>query len=264
MINLLQGDCLELLKLVPDKSVDMVLTDPPYGTTDCKWDSIIPLEPMWAQLKRVIKPSGAIVMTASQPFTTTLIASNMKMFKYCWVWDKKIPSGMGYARFQPMRQHEDVIVFCSGRTVYNPQVSFRDKPIKKGGNKFSQTSPIAACKSDSIFNKTYDTKQPTTILQFDKVRRGSVHPTQKPVALMEYLIKTYTNEGETVLDFTMGSGTTGVACANLNRKFIGIELDENYFNIAQQRINQTMINGIPKPNVSLLWENQTYYLGTDL
>ena len=236
--NLMQGDCLELMKEIPSGSVDMVLTDPPYGMTACKWDSIIPLEPMWEQLKRIIKPNGAIVMTASQPFTTTLIASNMKMFKYCWVWDKKIPSGMSYARFQPMRQHEDIAIFCNGKTIYNAQVTKRDKPIRKGGNKFSETAPIANCKTGSQFKKTYTTKQPTTIVTFDKVRRGGVHPTQKPVALMEYLIKTYTNEGETVLDFTMGSGTTGVAAKNLNRNFIGIELDEQYFKIAKERIEQ--------------------------
>ena len=233
-MNLMNGDCLERMKEIEDGSVDMVLCDPPYGTTACKWDSIIPLEPMWEQLKRVIKPNGAIVMTASQPFTTTLIASNMKMFKYCWVWDKKIPSGMSYARFQPMRQSEDVIIFCDGKTTYNAQMVLRDKPIKSGGTKHSDTAPIANKAKD--FKKTYTHKNPTNIIQFDKIRRGSVHPTQKPVALMEYLIKTYTNEGDTVLDFAMGSGTTGVACKNLNREFIGIEKDLEYFKIAGYRI----------------------------
>ncbi len=233
IIKLIQGDCLEKMKEIEDGSVDMILADPPYGTTACKWDSIIPLEPMWGQLKRVIKPNGAIVMTASQPFTTTLIASNMKMFKYCWVWDKKIPSGMSYARFQPMRQHEDVIVFCDAKTVYNRQMVKRDKPIKGGGMTKGEVSNNHKLKA---LNKTYTHKNPTTIITFDKIRKGSQHPTQKPVALMEYLIKTYTNEGETVLDFTMGSGTTGVAAKNLNRNFIGIELDENYFQIAKDRI----------------------------
>jgi site-specific DNA-methyltransferase (adenine-specific) len=188
---------------------------------------------MWEQLKRVIKPNGAIVMTASQPFTTVLIASNMKMFKYCWVWDKKIPSGMSYARFQPMRQHEDVLIFCHGKTTYNAQITQRDKPIKGGGMSKGETTNNANLKA---LKKTYSTKRPTTIISFDKIRRGSLHPTQKPVALMEYLIKTYTNEGETVLDFTMGSGTTGVACVNLDRDFIGIEMDEGYFEIAKKRI----------------------------
>ena len=237
-INLMLGDCLERMKEIESGSVDMILTDPPYGTTACKWDSIIPLEPMWEQLKRIIKPNGAIVMTASQPFTTTLISSNMKMFKYCWVWDKKIPSGMSYARFQPMRQSEDVIVFCDGKTTYNAQMVLRDKPIKSGGTKHSDTAPIANKAKD--FKKTYKHKNPTNIIQFDKIRRGSVHPTQKPVALMEYLIKTYTNEGETVLDFACGSGTTGCAAVNLDRKFIGIEFDEGYFNIAKERIQNAI------------------------
>ena len=190
---------------------------------------------MWEQLKRVVKPNGAIVMTASQPFTTTLISSNLPMFKYIWVWDKKIPSGMSYARYQPMRQHEDVVVFCDGKTTYNAQKTLRDKPIKGGGMSKGETTNNQNLKA---LKKTYTHKNPTTLISFDKVRRGSVHPTQKPVALMEYLIRTYTNEGETVLDFTMGSGTTGVACVNTGRDFIGIELDENYFNISVDRINK--------------------------
>lgn len=232
---LMKGDCLERMKEIPSGSVDMILTDPPYGTTACKWDSIIPLEPMWEQLKRIIKPNGAIVMTASQPFTTTLIASNMKMFKYCWVWDKKIPSGMSYARFRPMQQTEDICVFTSNgeKTMYNAQMVLRDKPIKGGGMSKGETTNNQNLKA---LKKTYTHKNPTTLIQFDKVRKGSLHPTQKPVALMEYLIKTYTNENETVLDFTMGSGTTGVACKNLNRKFIGIELDDHYFEIGKIRI----------------------------
>lgn len=234
----MKGDCLERMKEIPDGSVDMVLTDPPYGTTACKWDSIVLLEPMWEQLKRIIKPNGAIVMTASQPFTSVLVSSNLKGFKYCWQWDKKIPSGMSYARFRPMQQTEDICVFTGGgeKTIYNAQMVLRDNPIKSGGTKHSETAPIA--NKDKNFKRTYEYKNPTTLLQFTKIRKGSVHPTQKPVALMEYLIKTYTNEGETVLDFTMGSGTTGVACKNLNRKFIGIELDEEYFNIAEKRITE--------------------------
>jgi len=237
VINLMQGDCLERMKEIESGSVDMVLTDPPYGTTACKWDSIIPLEPMWEQLKRIIKPNGAIVMTASQPFTSVLTCSNLKGFKYCWQWDKKIPSGMSYARFRPMQQTEDICVFTGNgeKTVYNAQMVIRDKPIKGGGMSKGETTNNQNLKA---LKKTYTHKNPTTLIQFDKIRRGSVHPTQKPVALMEYLIKTYTNEGETVLDFTMGSGTTGVAAKNLNRDFIGIEMDENYFNIAKDRISQ--------------------------
>ena len=234
MLNLIQGDCLEVMKDIPDGSIDMVLTDPPYGTTDCKWDTVIPFEPMWEQLKRITKKNGAIVLTASQPFTSALIMSNVKMFKYCWVWDKKIPSGMGYARFQPMRRSEDVIVFCGGKSTYNAQMMLREKAIKGGGMSKGETTTNQSLKA---LKKTYTHKNPTNIIAFDKVRRGSIHPTQKPVALMEYLIKTYTNESETVLDFTMGSGTTGVAAKNLNRGFIGIELDKTYFNIARERIN---------------------------
>ena len=237
-LNLMLGDCLERMKEIPSGSVDLVLTDPPYGTTACKWDSVIPLEPMWDQLKRVIKPNGAIVLFCSEPFTSLLVCSNLKSFKYRMDWNKKIPSGMSYARFRPMQQTEDIAVFTSKGepTKYNPQKILRDKPIKSGGTKHSESAPIAI--KDVNFKKTYDYKNPVTLIEFDKVRRGSVHPTQKPVALMEYLIKTYTNENELVLDFTMGSGTTGVACVNTNRNFIGIEQDEDYFKIAQDRINE--------------------------
>jgi len=218
------------MKEIPDGSVDMVLTDPPYGTTACKWDSIIPLEPMWEQLKRVTKKNGAIVMTASQPFTTTLIASNMKMFKYCWVWHKRTSANVAAARFQPLKTHEDIVVFGG---VYRPQME-KGKMRRKGGLAKSGEA------NGGLPAKYYwsDEYYPTSVLDI-KTERG-YHPTQKPVALMEYLIKTYTNEGETVLDFTMGSGTAGVACANLGRDFIGIELDEGYFEIAKKRINETL------------------------
>ena len=234
--NLMLGDCLERMKEIPDGSVDMILADPPYGTTACKWDSVIPFDLMWIELKRVIKSNGAIVMMASQPFTSALCASNFAGFKYCAVWDKKIPAGMSYARFRPMQQHEDIVVFSKdgAKLNYIPQVSQRDVPIKGGGMSKGETT-----NNQKLYalKKEYTTKQPTTILQFAKVRRGALHPTQKPVALMEYLIKTYTQEGETVLDFVMGSGSTGVAAKNLNRKFIGIEKDETYFKIAQDRIS---------------------------
>ena len=235
-IDLHNGDCLEIMRDIPDGSVDLVLTDPPYGTTACKWDSVIPFEPMWEQLHRIIKPNGAMVLFGSEPFSSALRMSNIKNYKYDWIWDKKIAVGMSYARFQPMRQTENISVFCKSKTVYNPQMVKRDKPIKKGGNKYSPTSPIQACKKGREFQKTYEYKNPVNLLTFDRIRRGTVHPTQKPVALLEYLICTYTNEGETVLDNCMGSGTTGVACINTNRNFIGIELDETYFNIAQKRI----------------------------
>lgn len=236
-MKLILGDCLEKMKDIPDQSIDMVLTDPPYGTTACKWDSVIPLEPMWEHLKRVIKPNGAIVLFGSEPFSSALRMSNIKNYKYDWIWDKKIPSGMSYARYRPMQQTETISIFTKdgGKTTYNAQMVLRDKPIKSGGTKHSETAPIA--NKDKNFKRTYKYKNPITLIKFNKIRRGSVHPTQKPIALMEYLIKTYTNENELVLDFTMGSGTTGVACKNLNRKFIGIEKDKKYFEIAKERIN---------------------------
>jgi len=216
--------------------VDAIITDPPYGTTACKWDSVIPFEPMWDRLNNLIKPNGAIVLFGSEPFSSALRMSNIKNYKYDWVWDKKIPSGMSYARFQPMRRSELISVFCDGRTIYNPQMILRDKPIRGGGMSKGETTNNQKLKA---LKKTYTHKNPTNIIVFDKIRRGSVHPTQKPVALIEYLIKTYTNENETVLDFTMGSGTTGVACKKLNRNFIGIEQEEKYMKIAKERIKNT-------------------------
>jgi site-specific DNA-methyltransferase (adenine-specific) len=235
-IQLMQGDCLERMKEIPDGSVDMVLCDLPYGTTACKWDNVIPFEQLWQQYKRIIKPNKAICLFGSEPFSSALRMSNIKDFKYDWIWDKKIPSGMSYARFQPMRQTENISVFCNGKTVYNPQMVKRDKPIKKGGNKYSPSAPIQACKEGKDFKKTYEYKNQINIIVFDKIRKGSLHPTQKPVDLLEYLIRTYTNEGETVLDNCMGSGSTGVACVNTGRNFIGIELDPDYFAIAKGRI----------------------------
>ena len=243
---LMHGDCLERMKEIPSGSVDMILTDPPYGTTACKWDSIIPLEPMWEQLKRIIKPNGAIVMTASQPFTTTLIASNMKMFKYCWVWVKSKPNGWQHSKNKPMTASEDVCVFSHApmghrsilgdrRMNYNPQ-GVTDSCVKTITSvKHGRTMGARANQVGKEY--TSQTGFPSNVLNYGNVTGlSAIHPTQKPVALMEYLIKTYTNEGETVLDFTMGSGTTGVAAKNLNRKFIGIELDDGYFEIAKERI----------------------------
>ena len=238
--TLINDDCLNAMKFIPDNSISMILADPPYGTTACKWDSIIPLEPMWEQLKRITKPNGAIVMTAAQPFTTTLIASNMKMFKYCWVFGKSLPVGHGYAKYRPMSNHEDVVVFSNGggKTQYNPQKTPREKP-RTYTRKSASLSGASSMTSHDGATRTLEGKNPTTIQMFNtSIQRGKVHPTQKPVELMEYLIKTYTNEGETVLDFTMGSGTTGVATVNLGRSFIGIELDEEYFKIASNRIEE--------------------------
>ena len=237
-IRLMQGDCLEKMKEIPDGSVDMILADPPYGTTACKWDSIIPLEPMWGQLKRVIKPNGAIVMTASQPFTTTLIASNMKMFKYCWVWRKERGTGFQVAKYRPMIEVEDCVVFCNGKgklSVYNPQMIPLDKPRRESfASTKSGSSPLAHINKGS---RLVTHRYPKNVIEIARDTHR-IHPTQKPVALMEYLIRTYTNEGEAVLDFAMGSGTTGVACVRTKRNFIGIELDEKYFKIAEQRIQQ--------------------------
>jgi len=238
-MNLMQGDCLERMKEIESGSVDMVLTDPPYGTTACKWDSIIPLEPMWEQLKRVIKPNGAIVMTASQPFTTTLIASNMKMFKYCWVWEKHKATNIFQAYKTPLKVHEDVCVFYMKQPTYNPQKT-EGKDYKQRGAHNVKIEGVTKEQSIGYSDKHEPNKRLPTTIQFfsnHNQKKDRYHPTQKPIALMEYLIKTYTNESETVLDFTMGSGTTGVACVNLKRDFIGIEMDESYFNIAKERID---------------------------
>jgi len=233
-----QGDCLELMNGIPDKSIDMILADLPYGTTACSWDSVIPLDKLWLQYERIIKDNGAIVLTASQPFTTKLINSNLSLFKYCWYWNKKIPSGMSYCRYQPMRQIEEVVVFGKNKTKYNPQMTKRDKPIKQGGNKYSETAPIQARKNNKKHKKTYKFKNPISLIKFQKIRQKSKHPTQKPVALFEYLIKTYTNKDDLVLDNVIGSGTTAVACLKTDRKFIGFEQEEEYYNIALKRIGK--------------------------
>jgi len=232
-ISLIQGDCLDVMPTLEAGSVDLILTDPPYGTTQCKWDSVIPFAPMWEQLKRVIKPNGAIVLFGSEPFSSALRMSNIKNYKYDWVWDKVLVSGFQVAKYKPLVRHENIIVFGKGRIKYYPEMKKRDKPIK-GYATGSKSSPI---KYTDRKYRTYTHSHPQSIVVFQRPKRkGHVHPTQKPVALMEYLIKTYTNEGETVLDFTMGSGTTGVACKNLNRNFIGIEKELKYFKIAEKRI----------------------------
>lgn len=248
MINLMQGDCLELMKDIPDGSVDMILCDLPYGTTACKWDSVIPLNEIWREYGRIVRQDGAIALTAAQPFTTALAASNMQAFRYSLVWDKQFAGNFVQAKRMPLRTHEDVLVFCSsGKSPrYFPQMTKRDKPIRRGGNKQSEAIPIRQTEASEAFGalaKTYDTKHPISILQFSNRGVGDrgAHPTQKPVALMEYLIRTYTNEGDTVLDNCMGSGTTGVACVNTGRKFIGIEMDAGYFEIAQRRISEAAV-----------------------
>jgi len=240
--ELIHGDCLEKMRHIPNGCVDMVLTDPPYGTTACKSDSVIPFEPMWEQLRRVTKKNGAIVMTASQPFTSALVMSNPKMFRYEWVWDKVNKyTGSLQANKRRLRRHEDILVFYCSQPTYNKQ--WREgRPYSvvrtKGHGEYLKNQD-ADVKRYGINNGKHN---PCSVLQIkaDNKKEAGFHPTQKPVALMEYLIKTYTIEGETVLDFTMGSGTTGVACVNLNRNFIGIEIDDEYFKIAEKRINENI------------------------
>ncbi len=244
--RLLQGDCLERMSEISNGSVDMVMADLPYGTTACKWDSVIPFAPLWAAYRRVCRPNAAIVLTASQPFTSALVMSNLGGFAHEWIWNKRFAGNFVQAKRQPLKDHENVLVFgiCGKQPNYYPQMLTRASPIKKGGNKPSKAIPIRQTDSATAFGaseKSYDMKHPTscTSLEFSS-RDGErgLHPTQKPVALMEYLIRTYTNEGQTVLDNTMGSGTTGVACVNTGRRFIGIERDEAYFNLASKRIQE--------------------------
>ena len=232
-------DCLEGMKRIPDKSVDMILCDLPYGTTANKWDSIIPLEPLWEQYERVIKDNGAIVLTASQPFTTKLINSNIKNFKYTWVWEKSRFANQMLAKKQPLKIHEDICVFYKKQVNYNPQGLIEVNKTTKQGKKISDNNGGGLRKTS--YKQTH-TNYPRTILKY-KSEGKTIHPTQKPVALFEYLIKTYTNEGDVVLDNCIGSGTTPVAAINTNRKYIGYELDEKYFNIAQQRIDEHILKG---------------------
>ena len=239
--SLLFGDCLERMKEIPDGSVDMVLTDPPYGTTACKWDNVIPFEPMWEQLKRIIKPNGACVLFSSQPFTTNLIYSNMKCFKYSMVWKKSKCGSPLTAKYKPLTKHEDVNVFSLHKKTlkYYPQMT-EGKPYKRKFTENKVNTMGFGIKGVETDNK--GTRHPTTILDYPQQwrRQDQVHPTQKPVALLEYLIKTCTNENETVLDFTFGSCSTGVACLNTNRKFLGVEMNEEYFNIAKDRIEKSL------------------------
>ena len=241
-----QGDCLEVMKTLPDNSVDAVITDPPYGTTACKWDSVIPFPEMWERLNKLIKPNGAIVLFGSEPFSSALRMSNIKNYKYDWIWDKVQPTGMPLVKKMPMKQHEIISIFYSKQPTYNRQMTDRPKKdirVNAVKNKLNQKTNSGYDHNGTIVCKYADDYDPTkvnpkSIVTFSKQpkRVKNVHPTQKPVALIEYLIKTYTNEGETVLDFTMGSGTTGVACKKLNREFIGIELNPEYVAIAEKRI----------------------------
>ena len=233
------GDCLEKMKNIEDGSVDLILCDLPYGTTDCKWDNIIPFDLLWEQYNRVIKENGAIVLFSAQPFTTKLINSNIKNYRYSWYWIKNNSTGFTFAKYQPMRKVEDINVFYKKAPLYNPQGLVKlDKP-KKRKRKQSKDTKDSIYKEGSL-SKEYTVKYtnyPNNLLFFNKESK-SLHPTQKPVDLLEYLIKTYTNENDIVLDSCAGSGSTGVACANTNRRFIGIELPEHYYNIASNRISK--------------------------
>jgi site-specific DNA-methyltransferase (adenine-specific) len=236
MIQLLHGDCLELMKDIPDKSIDMILCDLPYGTTSKnKWDSIIPFDSLWKAYKRIIKDKGAILLFGQPPFSSELIVSNKEMFRYEWIWQKTLPQGFLNANRMPLRATENVSVFYKKLPTYNPQMK-DGKPYDKGIRKANCTTNYGNFGETIAKNKT-GKRFPTNVLAFSNSNHQNIfHPTQKPVVLLEYLIKTYTNEGETVLDNCMGSGSTGVACVNLNRNFVGMELEEEYFEIAKERI----------------------------
>ena len=235
------GDCLEIMKEIDNKSIDMILCDLPYGTTACKWDSIIPFDKLWEQYNRVIKDNGAIVLNASQPFTSNLIMSNTKMFKYCWVWDKHLATGHLNAKKQPLRRTEDICVFYKKQSVYNPQMVLRDKVrIRKSTGRVFPKNGESIYGSFESVDQEHTHRYPVNLLEFSNaIRTKSLHPTQKPVALFEYLIKTYTNENDTILDNCIGSGTTAIATLNVGggRKYIGIEKDEQYYKIAIDRIS---------------------------
>ena len=250
MYKLYNGDCLEIMDRLIEEGVkvDAIICDPPYGTTACKWDTVIPFDEMWERLNRLIKPNGAIVLFGSQPFTSALISSNIKNYKHSWVWHKKNAGNILVAKYQPLKTTEDIVVFTrKGEKVnYYPIMlsgykdRSKDKPLKKKTDLFSG---IKSGYFKPGQNKKGDERYPKHLIEFSNAsRKNHFHPTQKPVDLLEYLIKTYTNEDEIVLDFTMGSGSCGVACMNTNRKFIGIELDNNYFNIASKRIEEAFFN----------------------
>jgi len=260
-----QGDCLELMKEIEDKSVNLILADLPFGTTQCKWDTIIPFEPLWEQYERIIKDTGAIVLFGCQPFTSALVMSNTKIFKYDWVWRK--PRGTGHlnAKKQPMRDKEDILVFYKKQCLYNPQWNWGEPYSNLKSGKIAKKSEAQVSgkymNGAEYRNGSDGRRYPKQVLEFGVVERGTVHPTQKPVPLLEYLIKTYTNEGDLVMDNVMGSGSTGVGCVNTNRDFLGIELDENYFKIAETRIQEAICakQGIPmiepKNNITSLNES---------
>lgn len=244
-IKLLQGDCLELMKDIPDKSVDLILADLPYQTTKNKWDLMIPLEPLWKQYKRIIKDNGAIVLFGQGKFTAEMMLSEPKLHRYNLIWDKVLSSGFLNANRMPLRSHEDIMVFYKRLPQYNPQKTKGEPNNSKGKPKQNENNNYGHFEFVDNKDELGGMKHPKSILIFEKPHPSiSIHPTQKPVALLEYLIKTYTNEGDTVLDNVMGSGSTGVACLNTNRNFVGIELDEDYFEIAKERIEKTLDKAI--------------------
>lgn len=243
-IQLLQGDCLELMKDIPDGSVDMILCDLPYGTSACKWDTVIPFEPLWEQYKRIITDNGAIVLFGSEPFSSTLRLSGLGLYKYDWKWEK--PSGANFLNFkyQPAKVHEDIMVFGkmatsysrNGNMVYHPQMEQGTPYIQRSGRqKHDYGNSTVRTPIKTVVTENAGTRYPRSIQRFS-LDKDKLHPTQKPVALLEYLVKTYTNPGDLVLDNCMGSGSAGVACVNTGRRFIGIELDKGYFDIAEKRI----------------------------
>lgn len=243
---LFKGDCLSLLAGVQGKSVDMVCADLPYGTTSCKWDTVIPLPPLWEHYKRVVKDNGAIVLTSAQPFTSMLISSNLKAFKYEWIYEKTNPKGFLSAKKRPLTAHENVLVFSFGTPPYYPQ-KWKIPEHLRTKRKHATTKSVGECYGNVNIKRWDDdgSRFPTSVIGFSNRagRHGNLHPTQKPVELIKYLISTYTNSGEVVLDNCMGSGTTGVACLETSRKFIGIEKDEKYFEIARNRIEKELSQG---------------------
>ena len=237
MINKIYNeDCLIGMRRIPDKSIDMILCDLPYGTTACEWDTVIPFEPLWEQYERVIKDNGAIVLFGSQPFTSSLIMSNIKLFRYEWIWEKTMAANFMHLKRQPGKRHENVLVFYKKQPVYNPQMRVGAPYVDKRKSRKQSKGTYGNININNATITNTGTRYPKSVISFSNGKSGKVHPTQKPVTLMEYLIKTYTNEGELVLDNCIGSGTTAIACINTNRNYIGFELDKGYFEIAQNRI----------------------------
>ena len=248
--EILLGDCLELMKDIPNESIDMILCDLPYGTTQCKWDSIIPLNKLWEQYERIIKPNGAIILTSAQPFTSALVMSNTKLFKYDWVWRK--PKGTGHlnAKKQPMRDKEDVLVFYKNQCTYNPQWTWGEPytNLKSGKTAKPSTAEVTGkyMNGAEFRNGSDGRRYPKQVQEFGVVERGTLHPTEKPVDLFRYFIRTYTNEGDIVLDNTAGSGTTAIACMEENRQFIVMEKEEKYYDIIKKRVGDFNKNFEPK------------------